>query len=87
MHIYIYIYICIHAFVSLSVVMMTTFRGNLEIVHLLLLAKADANKADADDCTPICKAASTGNTDVVRYLMKAGMRNFQRSRDYCACQL
>jgi len=47
-------------------------KGNMEVVRVLLDHKADPNKANVDQTTPLMRAAETGNADLVAALMVAG---------------
>ncbi len=47
-------------------------KGNMEVVRVLLDHKADPNKVNVDQTTPLMRAAEIGNADLVASLMVAG---------------
>ncbi|KAK8135509.1 hypothetical protein PG984_003449 [Apiospora sp. TS-2023a] len=47
-------------------------QGNLDVVELLVLSKADTEARDIWECTPLWQAASSGHRDVVKLLLKRG---------------
>lgn len=46
--------------------------GHLQIVHMLIEAKADVNRKDKDETSSLMAAAARGHTDIVEALLKAG---------------
>lgn len=47
-------------------------KGNMEVVRVLLDHKADPNKMNVDQTTPLMRAAEIGNADLVAALMVSG---------------
>ncbi len=46
--------------------------GHVDVADILIRAQADVNRPVADGFTPLITAASTGNLEMVRMLLKAG---------------
>ena len=51
---------------------MASYQGHVEVVKVLLEARADKDKATDDGATPLYVASQEGHVDVVRVLLEAG---------------
>ena len=55
-----------------SALLIAATKGHLSIVQYLVEQRADINKADDNDFTPLFAASAHGHVDVVRYLLEQG---------------
>jgi ankyrin repeat protein len=58
---------------------LTSERGYLEVVRMIIETGADVNALDDGDRTPLMKASSSGHADVFMLLIEAGANAFHKS--------
>jgi ankyrin repeat protein len=55
------------------------FSGNLEVLNVLLKAKADPNAVDDEGSTPLHQAVASGHIDCVKALIQVRFLKLQSS--------